>query len=291
MNLFVGASLITAFIAGMIALFAPCCISFLLPAYLGSVFKERKQVFLMTLVFSAGIFAIMFPVVLGFRVLQSSFLEFHNQTFILGGLVMVAIGIVTFFGLKLPMPAFTQRNVTTDKPDIASIFTLGVFSGITSSCCAPVLFGVLTLSFLSPSFWQATLIALTYVLGIVTPLYVSAYFVDTKKVLQGEFLTRYLFTLRLPGREYAIKMSNLISALIFVPMGLLTIYLTLTGRLEMQEEAQQFGNWVGGLTVWIDDHVGNSGLTQIFFLIFILGLFFLMFQRWQKRNWVTKESP
>ncbi len=37
-------SLIAAFIAGMVALFAPCCISYLLPAYFGSVFKEKKKV-------------------------------------------------------------------------------------------------------------------------------------------------------------------------------------------------------------------------------------------------------
>ena len=33
------ASLVTAFIAGTAALFAPCCITVLLPAYLGSIFK------------------------------------------------------------------------------------------------------------------------------------------------------------------------------------------------------------------------------------------------------------
>ena len=37
-------SLIAAYIAGMVALFAPCCISYLFPAYLGNIFKERKQV-------------------------------------------------------------------------------------------------------------------------------------------------------------------------------------------------------------------------------------------------------
>ena len=43
-------SLIAAFVAGIVALFAPCCISFLLPAYLGNVFKEKEKVVLMTLI-------------------------------------------------------------------------------------------------------------------------------------------------------------------------------------------------------------------------------------------------
>ena len=66
-------SLVAAFVAGMVALFAPCCISFLLPAYLGNVFKEKKKVLLMTLVYSAGIFVVMLPVVLGAKALASLF--------------------------------------------------------------------------------------------------------------------------------------------------------------------------------------------------------------------------
>lgn len=282
MNLFIGASLISSFIAGMIALFAPCCISFLLPAYLGSVFKERKQVFLMTIIFSLGIFVVMFPVVLGFKFLSSLFTQYHNQTFLLGGLSMVVVGILAFLGIKLPMPSFASKQLGNGKPDVFSIFTLGVFSGITSSCCAPVLFGVLALSFLSPSFWLGALIAFTYVLGIVTPLYFSAYFVDTKKIMQAEFFNKHLLDLKISSREYPIKMSNLLAALIFVPMGLLTIYLTLTNRLEMQEQAQQFGNWVGQLTIWINNTIGNNAMVQALFLLSVLALIIFIYLRWRR---------
>jgi len=58
-------SLIAAFVDGIVALFAPCCISFLLPAYLGNVFKEKEKVVLMTLIFGTGIFAVMMPAVRG----------------------------------------------------------------------------------------------------------------------------------------------------------------------------------------------------------------------------------
>jgi len=43
-------SLFASFIAGMVALFAPCCITFLLPAYFANVFKEKKRVVLMTFI-------------------------------------------------------------------------------------------------------------------------------------------------------------------------------------------------------------------------------------------------
>jgi len=282
MNLFLGASLISSFIAGMIALFAPCCISFLLPAYLGSVFKERRQVFLMTIIFSLGIFVVMFPVVLGFRLFSSLFLTYHNQTFVLGGALMVLVGLLAFLGIKLPMPSFASPRLNQNRPDVISIFTLGIFSGITSACCAPGLFGVLTLSLLSPTFWQGALIALVYVLGIVTPLYLSAYLVDTKKFLQAELFNRQLFDLSLVGTVYNIKISNLLSALIFIPMGFLTIYLTLTNRLQMQEQAQHFGNWVGQLTLWINDVVGNNPLVQLLFVIAVVGLVVWLFLKWKR---------
>lgn len=51
MDILVGTSLVAAFIAGLAALFAPCCITVLLPSYLGSIFRERRKVFIMTFIF------------------------------------------------------------------------------------------------------------------------------------------------------------------------------------------------------------------------------------------------
>lgn len=281
MDFFIGASLISSFIAGMIALFAPCCISYLLPAYLGSVFKERKQVFFMTLVFSAGIFVIMFPIVLGFKFLSNLFMDFHNQTFILGGLLMIFIGIFALLGIKLPMPNFKQPDSDPNNPDVLSIFTLGVFSGITSSCCAPVLLGVLTLSFLSPSVWFGALVAFVYVLGIVTPLYLLAYFVDAKKVLNTQVFKKKITEVHVLGKAYPIIMSNMLAFLVFVPMGVLTIILTLTGKLEMTEEAEKFGEWVGQLTIRINEFVGDSWITQGVFLLLIISLLLFLYTSWR----------
>src|SRR3990172_3616037 len=82
-------SLIAAFIAGMVALFAPCCISYLLPAYLGNIFKEKKQVILMTLVYSLGIFVVLLPVVLGAQILASWFFKLHDQTYLFRSILFI----------------------------------------------------------------------------------------------------------------------------------------------------------------------------------------------------------
>src|SRR3989344_8879613 len=143
-------SLIAAFAAGIVALFAPCCITFLLPAYLGGVFKEKEKVLLMTLIFGLGIFIVMMPAVLGVALLSKALFVYHDSLYVAGGFVMLAIAAVTFLGIKLPMVSLPGR--ATEKTVPLSVFILGIFSGITSACCAPVLIGILTLTFLSPNF-------------------------------------------------------------------------------------------------------------------------------------------
>ena len=265
-------SIIAAFLAGMIALFAPCCVSYLLPAYLGSVFKERKRVLFMTLIYSLGIFAVMIPAVLGSKLISLAVFRYHEQIYLIGGIFMLIVGITSLLGLKLPMPNIKQSG--KQGTDIASIFTLGVFSGITSACCAPVLMGVLTLSFLSPSLWQALLIGFVYVLGMVTPLYIGSYFLDSKKVLGMTFFKKKLSEIKIFSKTYPIIMGNVISFFIFTLTGLLVLYLTLATDFSMAEMAQDFSGSIYEVTLWLNALPGAN-------IIFLgaIGLFLFVIVR------------
>ncbi|PJA00111.1 MAG: cytochrome C biogenesis protein, partial [Candidatus Levybacteria bacterium CG_4_10_14_0_2_um_filter_35_8] len=170
-------SLIAAFFAGIVALFAPCCISFLLPAYLGSVFKEKEKVLLMTLIYGLGIFVTLFPAVIGISLISKYLFRFHDSVYYLGGIMLILVSIITFLGIKMPMPGITRKQ-KEGKVDTLSVFILGIFSGITSACCAPVLVGILTFAFLSPTFFGATLIGIAYVLGMITPLLLISLFLN-----------------------------------------------------------------------------------------------------------------
>src|SRR3972149_10025906 len=103
-------SLIAAFVAGMVALFAPCCISFLLPAYLGSVFKEKEKVLFMTVIFGLGIFTVLLPAILGIAFISQSLFRFHNTLYLISGVVMLMVAVVALLGLKLPMPQVSSRG-------------------------------------------------------------------------------------------------------------------------------------------------------------------------------------
>ena len=262
------ASLISAFIAGMIALFAPCCVTYLLPAYLGNVFRERSKVLFMTLVFSLGIFLVMLPAVLGVQIISNFVFRYHNQIYLAGGTVMILAGILAFLGIKMPMPRLKQPELG-EHPDVFTVFTLGVISGITSACCAPVLVGVLTLSLLAPSFWLAILVGAFYVLGMVFPLYIMSYFFDKKKALTGAWLKKPLGAVEILGKSFTILRSNLIAGLIFLVMGTLVIYLTLATDFAMEEAAQ----WMGNLAAQIKQIFEQFPAANIIFGILILLVF------------------
>jgi cytochrome c biogenesis protein CcdA len=148
----------------------PCCITYLLPAYFANVFKEKKRILLMRLIYSAGIFTVMLPIVLGAKALATLFFKLHDTTYLVGGGVLIGLGVLSFLGLKLPMPHFRQRRLSGGRTDVVTTFGLGLMGGITSACCAPVLLGVLTLSALSPNVVLSLGVGVAYVLGMVTPL-------------------------------------------------------------------------------------------------------------------------
>lgn len=275
-NVLFQTSLIAAFVAGMVALFAPCCITFLLPAYLGSVFKEKEKVVLMTLVFGAGIFVVLLPAILGVAFISRLLFRYHDIIYILGGLIMLIVTVTTFLGMKLSMPNLGRIQVGK-KTDVVSIFMMGVVSGITSACCAPVLIGILTLTFLSPSFFGALLVGATYVLGMVVPLLLIAVFLSGKlpKVI---FLKNPVTTLRVFGKSYVVILGNLIASIIFLVTGFLALGLTVTGKLSA-ENMDEFSKTITNALNSVNGILGNNVFLNI---IFVAGLIYFIY-------WVSKK--
>jgi len=266
-------SLIAAYIAGMVALFAPCCISYLFPAYIGNIFKERKNVLFMTFIYSLGIFVVMMPVVLGARALQNLFFDLHDQTYLFGGIVMIIVSVLSFIGIKLPMPHLALKQ-NGQKNDVLSTFTLGIFSGITSACCAPVLVGVLALSSLTPTTLQSLGVGAFYVLGMVTPLYVASLFIHKRNILKNPFLKKVLFTLTIRGKQYPVFVSNIIASIIFAITGILMLYLTSIGKLGMTVAESQVTKQINSVAFGVSEIFNSLPGIDIIFAIIGVYLFF-----------------
>jgi len=260
-------SLLAAYVAGMVALFAPCCISYLFPAYLGNIFKERKRVLLMTLIYSLGILVVMLPIVLGAKALASAFFTLHDQTYFVGGLVMIAIAGLAFLGLKLPMPHFTAQSSGQPKNDVISTFTLGIFAGITSACCAPVLIGVLALSSLSPTLLLSLGVGIAYVLGMVTPLYLASLVIEKRNILAKPIFKKKVTEAILFGKTYPIHVSNIIAASIFLLTGLVMLYLNSLGRLGMSGAEDSVARSINGVAVTITDWISRLPILDGLFAV------------------------
>ena len=264
-------SLIAAFVAGMVALFAPCCISFLLPAYLGNVFKEKEKVVLMTLVFGLGIFVVMMPAVLGVAALSKALFVYHDQIYYIGGIVMLIMAAVTFLGIKFPMPSLPGRD--TQKTDVLSVFTLGIFSGITSACCAPVLIGILTLTFLSPNFFGALSIGGMYVLGMIMPLLFIAVFLSGK-INKFSLLRKPLLNFMFLGKERIVTLSNFTASVIFAFTGIMILYLKAIGRLGMGD-ISGFTKMITNASSFVNQYVGGNLVLN---LVFVTILAFVLYK-------------
>jgi cytochrome c biogenesis protein CcdA len=229
MSLLLLAYVIVAFIAGIVALAMPCCFSVLLPSYFAQSFKQKSRRLGMALIFGTGIATVMLPIALGIVALAQTLTASHTLVFTIGGFLMIIIGFWTLWGQGM-LPRF-DLPVNLNKSDVPSVYVLGVFSGAATTCCAPVLAGVIVLGALSSSFLESLLIGITYVAGMVFPLLIVAvvwdrYAIKNENPFQGRILNLKYF-----GREFSIHSSKLISGTMFVLMGIVTVILGLTGTM------------------------------------------------------------
>ena len=230
MSLFLLAYVIAAFVAGVIALAMPCCFSVLLPSYFAQSFKQKSRLLGMTAIFSSGIATIMLPLAFGITYVGRLLGTNHELIFVIGGFLMILIGFWTLWGYgMLPRIAFPVN--LTKAPTVGSVYALGIFSGAATSCCAPVLAGILIFAALSASLLEGLLIGFTYVVGMVFPLFVIAlawdkYQASGENPLRGKVLNLNLF-----GREFSAHSSKIIAGLMFLVMGVVNIAVGLSGTM------------------------------------------------------------
>lgn len=236
MELLVGTSLLAAFVAGIAALFAPCCITVLLPSYFGSIFRERYKVFLMTFLFFLGILAVFLPLGLGFAALGQVFSRYHNVIFSIGGIFLFIMGMTMLLGRSFSLPFSVHPSLK--KHNAGSVFVLGIFSGIATTCCAPVLAGVMALSTMAGSLFWGVMYTVSYVLGMVTPLFLIALFLDRYDVAGRLHKINATVSYRLTGTQVRLTVAQLISGAVFVLMGASTTYLAFSNRLFVHSSYQ-----------------------------------------------------
>jgi cytochrome c biogenesis protein CcdA len=229
-TLILGSSILAAFLGGVLALFAPCCIVSLLPTYMAAMLRvTRWRLVHLTGVFALGVALVLLPVVLGVGALGQLFNQAHREVFFLGGVLMLGMAVSTLLGKgwSLPMPMLRRPDVSGQA---GATFLLGIFSGIVSSCCAPVLSGVLVLSATATSTLHVLAIGLAYVLGMVTPLFFAALLWDRLGLAERDIFRSRRVSVPLGDSSFSVRLTDLGAFVIFFAMGSLMVGLALTGR-------------------------------------------------------------
>lgn len=280
MGLLNTASLLAAFLSGVAALFAPCCITVLLPSYLTSIFRQKATVFLMTFVFFLGLLSVFLPIGLSFGLVGRLISAAHDPIFISGGVFLFLLGLFILLGFHYSLPFSVSPNLQKTNP--FSVYVLGIFSGLATTCCAPVLAGVMALSVLPGSIFWAGVYTLSYVLGMTVPLFVLAAVLDKAQINNrlGSLSRRFSYSFL--GRQVNLTYAELLSGGVFLWMGVLIVYLTRTGSLTSHTSYQLMINlWVAQLTLSLQRYLGF--LPQIFWAVVALaGLVFLCLIFWRR---------
>ena len=246
-----GATLLTALIAGAVALFAPCCISVMLPAYFAGSFRRRRALVAMTFVFTAGVATVILPIALGATAVSALIAGYHGPVFFVAGLLMVAMGVATLTGWRPNIPMLAMRGGAGN--GARSVYVLGVFSGAASACCAPVLAGVVALSGAAASFASALTIGSAYVLGMVLPLFLIAVLWDRFDWGSSRLFTGRGMHLRIGARDVVLKPVALLGGVLLIAMGGLVLQTAVTGP------AMDPTGWQAAFTAQLDHYASRVG--------------------------------
>ena len=289
METLVGTSLIAAFVAGVAALFAPCCITVLLPSYLGNIFRERYKIFFMTFVFFLGVATVFLPIGLGASFLAQAFSKYHNIIFSVGGIFLLVLGITMLLGKKFSTPTSVRDGM---KKHVSSIYVLGIFSAIATTCCAPVLAGVLTLSVASGTIVWGLLYTLAYVIGMTLPLFIIAVTLDKFNLTEKFTNTNKIVRMKIANFNWRITVSELISGLIFLLMGSYITYLAFVNKLSMSSHYQldvniwnaKFLEAIKGFTSLIPEYIWAFLLIGI-----VVSVSYVFIKQYKKQKYEQKQ--
>ncbi len=230
-GLLTSGSVLAAFLAGGVALFAPCCIVFLAPGYRALAARNRRSRLLpLTFAFTAGLALVMVPITLGISLVAATIARFHAPLYYAAGALMLALAALALSGRMWSLPRFI-RAPDASRGDSASFFAFGVFSGVASSCCAPVLAGVMTLSALSGSAAGGAVLGLAYVFGMVFPLFVMALAWDKLRLAGHRIGPSRPVRLRVAGHTLVTSTVSIAVAAGFTVRGGFVIYLAGAGQM------------------------------------------------------------
>lgn len=243
------------FLAGVFSFLSPCTLP-ILPAYFAFTFQARRhQIALMTLAFFLGLATTM--TLLGATLSVIGRMIFYQRPvlMLLGGLLIMAFGVLSMLGKGFAGLHLQQRPSAT--------FAGTYFFGLTfalgwSACTGPILGALFTLmASQGVTVLAGAVLALIYALGLALPLFLVAVFF--KQLGRGSRVWNVLrgraWTISLFGHSLHLHSTSVLSGLLLIGIG----YLLATGqlfRLSQVAQQSQAGAWAIAIETWISRFFG-----------------------------------
>ncbi|MFE0101955.1 cytochrome c biogenesis CcdA family protein [Streptomyces sp. NPDC059009] len=207
------ASLLMAFLGGLLALLSPCS-ALLLPAFFAYSFNGGRLLG-RTALFYAGLCTTLVP--LGAAGSFASKLFYGNRDLLItiGGWTVIALGVAQILGLGFGSRRLQQAAGARRSGSAVSVVALGAVYGLAGFCAGPILGSILMVAALDGEPVHGGLLLAVYALGMALPMFVLALLWDRfdlghKRWLRGRTLN--LGRLRL-------HTTSLVGGVLFIALG------------------------------------------------------------------------
>ena len=225
-------SFLIAFLAGVTTILSPCLLP-VLPAFFAYMFKERKEITRMTLMFFLGFTPIFILLGVAATFAGNLFAAFfRNLGFYvsLAGFLLVFLGILYLLGVSF---TFGQTHSPSKKPkgawDVLIAGSLFGFGWVL--CVGPILSGVLIAASVFHNYATTILLMISYSLGVFVPLFLLAFFYDKYDLGSSALMRGKTFSFSFFGERFEMHSTNLIAGLLLIFTGLIFIFFKGTGAI------------------------------------------------------------
>jgi cytochrome c-type biogenesis protein len=216
-----------AFLSGVLSFLSPCSLP-ILPAYFAYSFQSnRKNVILTTIAFFLGLATTMTILGASVAAIGSILVRNISTISIIGGLVIIAFGVLSIFGKGFTGIQFQERPARS----VLGSFVYGATFAIGwTACIGPILGAILTLlATQGTGVLQGAFLSFIYALGLGLPLILISTFFS--RLGNGSRFWRFIrgrgFEIKLGRITLELHTTGLISGLLMIAIG----FLLTTGKL------------------------------------------------------------
>lgn len=216
-----------AFLSGVLSFLSPCSLP-ILPAYFAYSFQSnRKNVILTTIAFFLGLATTMTILGASVAAIGSILVRNISTISIIGGLVIIAFGVLSIFGKGFTGIQFQERPARS----VLGSFVYGATFAIGwTACIGPILGAILTLlATQGTGVLQGSVLSFVYALGLGLPLILISTFFS--RLGNGSRFWRFIrgrgFEIKLGKITLELHTTGLISGLLMIAIG----FLLATGKL------------------------------------------------------------